>query len=106
LVDKTPAYALDLEILKRAESDFEQTRYIHLLRHPYGMIHSFEEAKLDQVFFRYAHDFSPRQLAELIWLISQQNILEFLKGIPPERACASRTWWPSRSGSWKRCAAS
>jgi hypothetical protein len=85
LVDKTPSYALDLETLKRAEQYFDNARYIHLLRHPYGMIRSFEEAKLEQVFFRYQHDFSNRELAELIWIISQQNITKFLKEIPRER---------------------
>ncbi|MDQ3257079.1 MAG: amino acid adenylation domain-containing protein, partial [Acidobacteriota bacterium] len=52
LVDKTACYALDPEVLKRAETDFENTFYIHLLRHPRGMIRSFEEVRLDQVFFR------------------------------------------------------
>jgi hypothetical protein len=85
LVDKTPSYALDLETLKRAEIDFDNTRYIHLIRHPYGMIRSFDEAKLDQVFFRYKHPFSVRELAELIWVISHQNILEFLGNIPKNR---------------------
>ncbi len=85
LVDKTPSYALDLNILERTEETFENARYIHLLRHPYGMIRSFEEAKLDQVFFRHPHSFSRRELAELIWLVSQRNILRFLEGIPLER---------------------
>jgi amino acid adenylation domain-containing protein len=85
LVDKTPSYTLDVEILKRAEADFDNARYIHLIRHPYAVIHSFEEAKLDQVFFRYKHPFSARELAELIWLISHQNILGFLKYIPHSR---------------------
>ena len=85
LVDKTPPYALDLEVLKRAETDFDNPLYIHLLRHPYGMIRSFEEAKFDQVFLRYKHPFSLRELAELIWLISHQNILEFLKQVPDHR---------------------
>jgi hypothetical protein len=86
LIDKTPSYALDLEILKRAESYFDNALYIHLLRHPYGMIRSFEEAKLEQVFFtRFEHRFSSRELAELVWLISHQNILEFLKQIPAQR---------------------
>jgi amino acid adenylation domain-containing protein len=85
LVDKTPSYALDLNILERAEETFEDARYIHLPRHPYGMIRSFEEAKLDQVFFRHPHSFSRRELAELIWLVSQRNILRFLERIPPER---------------------
>ncbi|MET0622971.1 MAG: amino acid adenylation domain-containing protein, partial [Pyrinomonadaceae bacterium] len=63
LVDKTPSYALDREVLRRAENHFDGARYVHLLRHPYGMIRSFEEAKLEQVFFRYRHSFSRRELA-------------------------------------------
>jgi thioesterase domain-containing protein/acyl carrier protein len=82
LVDKTPSYALHTSIMKRAEVDFENALYIHLLRHPRGMIRSFEEAKLDQIFFRYAHHFSRRELAEMIWTISHQNILEFLEDVP------------------------
>ena len=85
LVDKTPTYALDLEILKRAEEDFDEPLYIHLSRHPYGMIRSFEEAKMDQVFFRYPHPFSLRELGELTWIVSQQNILRFLGDVPQER---------------------
>ncbi len=85
LVDKTPSYALHTSILKRAEADFENARYIHLLRHPRGMIRSFEEAKLDQIFFRYAHPFSRRELAEMIWTVSQQNIVEFLQDVPIDR---------------------
>ena len=85
LVDKTPSYALDGEVLRRAESSFNQPLYVHLLRHPYGMIRSFEEAKLEQVFFRYKHPFSRRELAELIWLVSQQNIVGFLAGVPEGR---------------------
>ncbi len=85
LVDKTPSYALDAKILQRAESDFADARYIHLIRHPFAMIRSFEKARLEQVFFRYPHNFTRRQLAELIWLVSQVNILEFLQTIPAER---------------------
>src|SRR6185436_4497808 len=85
LVDKTPSYALDPMILRRAEEIFEEARYIHLLRHPCGMIRSFEEAKLDHIFFRREHTFTRRELAELIWLISEQNIVDFLRGIPAER---------------------
>ena len=85
LVDKTPSYALDKSVLRRAEEGFEQPLYVHLLRHPYAMIHSFEEAKMDQVFFGPGHPFSTRALAEIIWTISQQNILEFLQDVPAER---------------------
>ncbi len=85
LVDKTPAYALDLETLRRAERDFDQPYYIHLVRHPAAMITSFEEAHTDQIFFRYPHAFSAHSLAELIWLVSHQNILDFLHDVPGER---------------------
>jgi amino acid adenylation domain-containing protein len=85
LVDKTPSYALDPTVLERAEADFENALYIHLLRHPAGMIRSFEEAKLDQIFFRYEHSYSRRALAEAIWTLSHQNIIEFLQRVPRER---------------------
>jgi len=84
LVDKTPWYALNIEALKRAEDYFEKPRYLHLLRDPHAAIHSFENARLSQI-FRYEHDFLPRELAELVWLTCNQNILEFLKDIPVER---------------------
>lgn len=85
LVDKSTNYALDRAILQRAETLFAQPLYIHLLRHPCGMIHSFEKIKLDQVFFRYEHSFSRRELAECIWLISHHNILDFFEHIPKHR---------------------
>ncbi len=90
LVDKTPSYAFDLDVLKKAEDYFDQPLYIHLLRHPYAVIRSFEEARLEQVFFRHEHEFSRRELAEMTWLISHQNILEFFKNIPSERRHAVR----------------
>src|SRR5215213_968322 len=85
IVDKTPAYALDVEIMRRAESYFENAIYIHLLRHPYGMIRSFTEAHVDQLLTRYRHPFSTRQFAELVWTVSQQNILKFLGDVPAHR---------------------
>ena len=85
LVDKTPVYALEPETLRRAEEYFENPLYVHLLRHPAAMINSFVEAKLDEVFFRYQHHHTTRELAELIWLLSQQNIQKFLREIPAAR---------------------
>ena len=84
LVDKTPSYALHLETLQKAEVYFENARYIHLLRHPNGMIRSFQDAKLDQI-FRYEHPFPVRELAELIWIVCHENIVQFLTTIPEER---------------------
>jgi amino acid adenylation domain-containing protein len=85
LVDKSTNYPLDPEVLRRSEAVFEEPFYIHLVRHPYGMIHSFEEARIDQLFFRRAHSFGRRELAELVWTLSHRNILDFLGGVPPER---------------------
>jgi thioesterase domain-containing protein len=85
LVDKTPSYALDPEALQQAEVAFAEARYIHLVRHPQAARRSFEEARLDQVFLRRPLRFSRRQVAELVWTVSHQNILGFLAGIPEER---------------------
>ena len=85
LVDKTPVYALDFKILERIEHDFDEPYYIHLTRYPYASVYSFIEAKLDGVFFRYDHPFNQRELAELVWIISHENILNFLSRIPKKR---------------------
>ncbi|MBC7500762.1 MAG: sulfotransferase, partial [Herminiimonas sp.] len=85
LVDKSPSYALDVGVLQRAEEYFDEPLYIHLHRHPYGMISSFEEARLNQIFFRYPHQYSVRRIAELIWVQSHRNIGTFLAGVPAHR---------------------
>ena len=93
LVDKTPTYSLDLQTLKRAEEDFEDARYLHLLRHPSPSIASFAEAKLHVFFppfFTGRHDFTTWQLAELVWDICHRNIRDFLRAVPTERKHAVR----------------
>ncbi len=85
LVDKSPSYALDFAALEKAERDFKDPLYIHLVRHPYSVIHSFEAYHMDQVLFLRPHPFPPRLLAELVWIISHQNVIDFLHGIPDRR---------------------
>ena len=86
LVDKTPEYAMDLEILRRAEAFFDGALYVHLARHPLGMIRSYEQGRfLLESPYRGRHDFSARQMAELTWLVSHRNIGEFLRAVPAER---------------------
>lgn len=86
LVDKSTTYALSSEVLQRAEEGFEDNVYIHLVRHPYGTMRSFEEARLDRVLtFDDARDYTARQFAELVWMLSHQNILGFLSGVPAHR---------------------
>jgi amino acid adenylation domain-containing protein len=85
LVDKSPSYASDLDTLHKAERDFDGASYIHLSRHPYAMSRSFANYHMDQVLYLHEHNFSPLQLAELIWTISHRNILDFLSQIPEDR---------------------
>jgi acyl-CoA synthetase (AMP-forming)/AMP-acid ligase II/acyl carrier protein len=95
LVDKTPNYAIRAETLKRAESYFQDCIYIHLIRHPLGMIRSFEEAQIEQIynFFLFGNyrgrirdlGLNNKQFGDFIWYLSNQNIINFLKTIPPER---------------------
>jgi amino acid adenylation domain-containing protein/non-ribosomal peptide synthase protein (TIGR01720 family) len=88
LVDKTPNYAYDLETLRRAEEDFDRPLYLHLVRHPGGMIHSYEQAKLDLLLpsqVRTDLELTRPQLAEAIWILSNENILRFLEDIPGDR---------------------
>ena len=87
LVDKTSSYALYPDALRRIEMYFENPLYIHLVRHPYGMIHSFEKARFDLLGNRFGKDneFTRREIAELTWLISHQNILNFFEHVPAHR---------------------
>jgi amino acid adenylation domain-containing protein len=84
LVDKSPFYAQFPEILERAEACFDGALYIHLIRHPLSMIHSYVEAKIQEV-LRYPAPFAPRQMAELTWLLSHLNVRRFLAGVPARR---------------------
>lgn len=85
LVDKAISYPIDLETLQQGEAEFEGALYLHLVRSPQGMINSFAEAHIEQIFPRFAHPFTGRKLAEMVWTISQQNILTFLENVPPQR---------------------
>ena len=73
LVYKSPSYVLDRAVLERAERDFDNPLYIQLVRHPFSMVESFERYHMEQVLFLKEHDFSPRQLGELVWLLSHEN---------------------------------
>ena len=84
LVDKTSTYALDSSALSRAEQMFEEPVYVHLVRHPGAMIHSYQQVRLAQV-FRHRSGHLPRELAELIWLTANDNLERFLSGIPDHR---------------------
>ena len=87
LVDKTTTYALDRSILDRAEREFERPYYIHLLRHPCGMVRSFVNVRMDRFFFRWDDRpvFGPHRLAELVWSICHHHTVAFLGTVPDDR---------------------
>jgi hypothetical protein len=85
LVDKSPSYALDPGVLQKAEEDFQSALYIHLVRHPCGMITSFENYHIEQALWLKPHSWRGRQLGELVWYLSHRNIVDFLSAVPEER---------------------
>jgi acyl carrier protein len=86
LVDKTPSYGFHPAILARTEQEFDAPLFIHLVRHPAAMIRSFADAKMDLLVpFMRESGFTRRQIAELVWLLCHENILEFLARIPESR---------------------
>lgn len=84
LVDKSPINSLYRDCLSRAEQYFDEPLYIHLSRHPYGMIKSYEESHLD-LLFSYEDDCTTREMAEMVWILSHRNLLGFLQDIPVNR---------------------
>jgi hypothetical protein len=92
LVDKTPFYGVHPETLAATEALFPDAIYIHLTRHPYGVIRSFEKARLDQLWWPRLtgpsgppSPFHPRQLAEMLWTQIATTTSAFLQGIPVHR---------------------
>lgn len=87
IVDKTPSYGFNPDVLQRAEAEFDNALFIHLVRHPLATVSSYEEIRADLVTGNPVDElpFTPRQKGELWWQISHQNILSFLKTIPVDR---------------------
>ncbi len=83
LVDKSPTYGFSLDTLKRAEQMFAGAQYIHLVRHPYGVIDSFVRNRMHKIFDITTAD--SYDLAEQVWYTSNHNISRFLEGIEPAR---------------------
>jgi len=86
LVEKTPSYSFNKSILERIDAEFDEPLFIHLVRHPYGMINSKKNARLDllrgelETYFQ-----SGQELAEFEWVLANQNCEEFLETIGSHR---------------------
>lgn len=83
LVDKTPDYALSIDVLRRAEAWFEGNKYIHLIRHPYSVVESWVRNRFDK--YMDADRTDPYLLAEHIWAMSNSNILDFYSQLQSDR---------------------
>jgi acyl transferase domain-containing protein/acyl-CoA synthetase (AMP-forming)/AMP-acid ligase II/pimeloyl-ACP methyl ester carboxylesterase/acyl carrier protein len=83
VIDKSPTYANKRETIEKAETIFNNAKYIHLVRHPYSVIESFARMRMDKLIGSEATN--PYKLAESIWKDSNQNILDFSREIDPER---------------------
>ena len=82
LVDKSPSYAVDLSVLRRAEELGGKPFYIFLFRHPLAVMESFvrnEFGKLMDV------QDDPWVYSERLWSTYNSNLLGFLSGVPDER---------------------
>ena len=83
LVDKSPTYAIEPTILERGEALFTNSKYIYLVRHPYSVIESFVRMRMQKLMG--LGNENPYQVAEQVWTKSNQNILNFLSQLEPER---------------------
>ena len=77
-------FGLSVDIDERKRSE-ERLCLQHTIAQILAEAAAIEEAKLDQLFFRYPHRFGRRELAELIWTASHQNVLELLAAVPARR---------------------
>nr|MDQ2873660.1 alpha/beta fold hydrolase [Actinomycetota bacterium] len=83
LVDKSPTYAASTDTLRRAEALFGNARYLFLVRHPYAAIESFTRTRMHKLIGA-DHD-DPFAVAEQVWAQTNQNMLDFLREVDPER---------------------
>jgi acyl transferase domain-containing protein/esterase/lipase superfamily enzyme len=75
LIDKSPSYAGSLDVLRRAEREFEQAKYILLVRHPNAVIESMVHNRIDRLIGGEGED--PHRFAEGVWATANANMLDF-----------------------------
>jgi len=85
LIDKSPSYGTDIEVLEHAERLFDGPKYIHLVRHPYSVIESFMRNRFEKILGD--TDAEPMALAEEVWTLMNANISDFLSTIDDKRKC-------------------
>jgi acyl-CoA synthetase (AMP-forming)/AMP-acid ligase II/acyl carrier protein len=76
IIDKSPTYALDLNLLKSIPDRFEAPKFVVLYRNPHDMKRSYVASRMDQVWM-YGGPSDAGDLAEMIWNESYSNIEAF-----------------------------
>lgn len=84
VVEKSPINSSHEKCIERAEEMFDKPLFIHLSRHPHGMIQSYVNDRSD-LLFPFDVSLTPRQIGEANWLISHKNIANGLKNVPLNR---------------------
>lgn len=83
VVDKSPGYAADIEVLRRAEDLLEQPIYIHLVRHPLSVMSSFVQNRFNKMLGKGDED--PWGLAQDVWRQMNENVEKFFKDVNSSR---------------------
>jgi len=95
LVEKTPQTAEHTEHLQRIVSEFPNSRFLHLLRHPFGQVHSRLQRRMKNLtkqigassnleLVDVAQRFGGRD-PQMLWYRCNANIVAFLQTLPPEQ---------------------
>jgi 3-oxoacyl-(acyl-carrier-protein) synthase/aryl carrier-like protein len=84
LVDKSPSYASDINVLRKAEKQFANARYVFLVRHPYAVMESIVRNRFHK--FIPGNETDPDKNAENIWYTFNKNIVDFVTELPAGKA--------------------
>ncbi|MCR6641597.1 MAG: SDR family NAD(P)-dependent oxidoreductase [Sporocytophaga sp.] len=84
LVDKSPSYASDINVLRKAEKQFTNAKYVFLVRHPYAVMESIVRNRFHK--FIPGNESDPDKNAEKIWYDFNKNIVDFISEIPSGKA--------------------
>ncbi|MCA9537738.1 MAG: alpha/beta fold hydrolase, partial [Myxococcales bacterium] len=80
VLDKTPVYSLRPQVLERLHGWMARPRHIHLVRHPWAMLKSFDRARLDRLMLD--SRYSATTIAEGTWHLSHRNLLDLAERSP------------------------
>lgn len=81
LLDKSPANATSVHVLLDIDRTFPNTKYIHLMRHPYAVVESMRRNRFDRLWNRS----DPFKSGERYWYSINATITDFFERIDGSR---------------------